>query len=312
MIKTFDGILEAARGLSASCIAVAGADDVTVIEAIQLAEDEGLSRALLFGDPEKISDAIAKVEIPPLQAEIRAADEPCSAAVAAVAVGEADSVMKGNVPTNVLLKAVLARDVVNENVKSLLSHVAVIENPKQNRLLVCTDGGMVVAPNAEVKAQIIDNAIIVAHSLGIKRPKIGLPALMEDKGQDIPSLNDARQLMAWYREGRFGDVEMDGPFGIDVFLDAESALQKKISSPCAGAVDILIAPNADAGNIAIKMALYYAGIDMIGLVVGGITPVILVSRGHSARAKMISIALAKLVGQHQANMRNSQATTLDC
>lgn len=305
MIKTFDGILDAARGLPPSCIAVAGSDDPTVIEAIQLAEDEGLGRALLFGDPDKTKEAMSKLQFLPAHAEIRAAEDPCAATVASVASGEADCVLKGNVGTNVILKAVLARDVSKEQVKALLSHVAVIENPKQNRLLVCTDGGMVVAPDAAMKAQIIDNAIVVAHAMGIERPKIGIPALMEDKGQDIPSLNDARQLMAWHREGRFGEIELDGPFGVDVFLDAEAAAHKKISSPCAGEVDVLIAPNADAGNIAIKMALYYAGIDMIGLVVGGITPVILVSRGHSARAKMISIALAKLVGQHQANLRRN-------
>jgi len=310
MIKTFDGLLMAARGLPESRIAVAGADDETVIEAVQLAEEEGLGHALLFGDAVKIAGVIAKLDIPPTHAEIRAATDPCRDAVAAVDAGEADCVMKGDVPTNALLKAVLARDVESEHIKSLISHVAIIENPRQNRLLIATDGGMVVSPDAEAKARIIDNAIMVARALGIAKPKIGLPALMEDKGQDIPSLNDARRLMAWYREGRFGDVDMDGPFGVDVFLDAEAAAHKDIVSPCAGDVDILVAPNADAGNIAVKLAMYYAGIDMIGLVVGGMTPVILVSRAHSARSKMISIALAKLVGNYQASMRLTRAAAV--
>jgi len=310
MIKTFDGLLMAARGLPESRIAVAGADDETVIEAVQLAEEEGLGHALLFGDAVKIAGVIAKLDIPPTHAEIRSTTDSCRDAVAAVDAGEADCVMKGNAPTNALLKAVLARDVESEHVKSLISHVAIIENPRQNRLLIATDGGMVVSPDAEAKARIIDNAIMVARALGIAKPKIGLPALMEDKGQDIPSLNDARRLMAWYREGRFGDVDMDGPFGVDVFLDAEAAAHKDIVSPCAGDVDILVAPNADAGNIAVKLAMYYAGIDMIGLVVGGMTPVILVSRAHSARSKMISIALAKLVGNYQASMRLTRAAAV--
>ncbi|MCD6119849.1 hypothetical protein J7K50_08450 [bacterium] len=303
MIKTFDGVLEAARGLPASRIAVAGADDTTVIEAIRLAEEEGLGSSLLFGDADKIDEAFDNVEMVPEHSETVAADEPCSAAIDAVARGEADCVMKGNVPTNVLLKAVLSHDVEEEGVKGLLSHVAIIENPRQNRLLLGTDGGMIPFPDAEMKASILLNAIPVARALGAKKPLVGLPALMEDKGQDIPSLNDARRLMAWHREGRFGDIEMDGPFGVDIFLDAESAAHKKIESACAGAVDLLLFPNADSCNIAIKMSLYYTGGDMIGLVVGGITPVILVSRSHSARSKMISIALAKLVGQYQQGFR---------
>lgn len=307
MIKTFDGLLEAARGLPASRIAVAGADDATVIEAVQLAEEEGLGHALLFGDASKIADAIGTLDLAPKRAEVRVSQEPCAAAIEAVSAGEADCVMKGNVPTNVLLKAILARDVGSEHVKSLLSHVAIIENPRQNRLLIATDGGIVVSPDAEMKAQILDNALVVARALGIAKPKVGIPALMEDKGQDIPSLNDARKLMEWHRAGRFGNVDMDGPFGVDVFLDAESAAHKGIASPCAGEVDILLAPNADACNIAVKMVLYFANRDMIGLVVGGITPVILVSRGHSARSKMISIALAKLVGSYQASMRHTSA-----
>lgn len=307
VVRTFDGVLVKARDLPESRIAVAGADDHTVIEAVRLAEEEGLGSALLFGNRAAIEKAISEVDSPPEHAEIVETDEPCSAAVEAVANRKADSVLKGNVPTNVLLRAVLHHDVEDEGIKSLMSHAAIIENPAQSRLLICTDGGMVVDPGVDKKALILDNTITVARALGIETPKIGLPSLMEDKGQDIASLNDARTLMAWHREGRFGAVEMDGPFGVDVFLDSEAASHKKIVSPCAGEVDILLFPNTDACNIAVKMVLYYSKADMIGLVVGGLTPVILVSRAHSPRAKMISIALARIVGNYQQHARRSQA-----
>ncbi len=306
MIRTFDGVLVKARDLPESRIAVAGAEDPTVIEAVRLSEEEGLGSALLFGNRIEIEKAMLKVDSAPKFAEIVDTGDPCFAAVEAVSQGQADSVLKGNVPTNVLLKAVLHRDVEGEGVKSLISHAAIIENPAQSRLLICTDGGMVVDPCAEKKALILDNAITVARAIGIETPKIGLPALMEDKGQDIASLNDARSIIAWHREGRFGAVEMDGPFGVDVFLDSEAATHKKIVSPCAGEVDILLFPNTDSCNIAVKMVLHFAKADMIGLVVGGLTPVILVSRAHSSRAKMISIALARIVGNFQQDVRKHQ------
>ncbi|MEP0814848.1 MAG: phosphate butyryltransferase [bacterium] len=309
MIRTLDGVLLAARDLPASRIAVAGADDPMVIDAVRLAEDEGLGRALLFGNPEAIGVALENASSPPQWSEIVASDDPCAAAVDAVKSGAADSVLKGNVPTNTLLKAVLRRDAGEGGVERLLSHVAIIENYSQNRLLICTDGGMVTDPDVSKKAAILDNAIQVARSLGLECPRIGLPALMEDKGQNISSLNDARKLMEMYKAGRWPDTIMDGPFGVDVFLDEESARHKGISSPCAGAVDILLFPNTDSCNIAVKMVLHYCHMDMIGLVVGGITPVILVSRAHSSRAKLISIALAKIVkrGAAQASSEVRQA-----
>ena len=305
MIRTFEGVLIAARDLPESRIAVAGADDAAVIEAIRLAEEEGLSRALLFGDAEKIRAEMSRCQAAPAHAEIIQSEDSCASAVDAVSGGMADCVLKGNVATNAILKAVLKRDAGEAGVRKLISHVAIIENPPQNRLLICTDGGMVIDPDAGEKAAILDNALVVAHAIGVERPKVGLPALMEDKGQDIKSLNDARELMAMHKGGRWEGIQMDGPFGVDVFLDREAAEHKRIKSALAGEVDILLFPNTDACNLAVKMVLYYCSKDMIGLVVGGLTPVILVSRAHSPRAKLISIALAKLVGQYQQGERAS-------
>jgi len=300
MITSFAELKKAACCGEPTVIAIAGGDSAGAVEFAHLAELEGLANCVFVGDPASIEDTLAQSEHRPENARIHPAP---SSDVAAEAVrlclsGAASFVMKGNVKSNELLKAVLhtGEDEIRDH-SYFLSHTAVIENPRGGKLLQVTDGGMNVLPNLEEKIKIMQNAVLVARRIGIEKPKVILAAGMEDTGQDISAIADARKIVKRHRDGEWPDAIIDGPFGVDLGLDPEAAKVKKIDTPIAGDADIVVVPNLESCNIAVKMVLYYTNAFMLGLVVGGVAPVLLVSRAAPPEANLLSAALAKLVGR---------------
>ncbi len=300
MITSFAELKKAARSGDPAVIAIAGGDSGGAVEFAHLAEHEGIANCVFVGDPASIEDTLAQAKERPERARIHPAP---AADIAAEAVrlclsGGASFVMKGNVKSNELLKAVLHTG--EEKIKGhgyFLSHTAVIENPRAGKLLQVTDGGMNVLPSLKEKIKIMQNAVVVAHRLGIERPKVILAAGMEDTGQDIPAIADARKIVQRHRDGEWPDAVIDGPFGVDLGLDPEASKVKDIDTPIAGDADIVVVPNLESCNIAVKMVLYYTKTFMLGLVVGGVAPVLLVSRAAPPEANLLSAALAKLVGR---------------
>jgi len=216
--------------------------------------------------------------------------------------GRAQFVVKGAVKTDQLLHAVLRTE--EDEIKRqgyFLSHIAFLENPRAGKpstagkLLAVTDGGMNVAPDMDGKMRIMENAIRVMQRLGVKGPKVLLAAGIEDTGQDISAIADAREIVKRHRNGEWEDAIIDGPYGVDIGLDAEAAKVKGIDTPIAGDADIVVCPNLESCNIAVKMVLYYTKRFMLGVVVGGAVPVVLVSRAAPPEANLYSVALAKLL-----------------
>jgi len=300
MITSFAELKKEACCGEPAVIAIAGGDSSGAVEFAHLAELEGIANCVFVGDPASIEDTLAQSEHRPENARIHPApaSDVAAEAVRLCLSGGASFVMKGNVKSNELLKAVLhtGEDEIKDR-GYFLSHTAVIENPRAGKLLQVTDGGMNVLPSLKEKIKIMQNAIAVAHRLGIEKPKVILAAGMEDTGQDIPAIADARKIVKRHHDGEWPDAVIDGPFGVDLGLDPEAAKVKKIDTPIAGDADIVVVPNLESCNIAVKMVLYYTNTFMLGLVVGGIAPVLLVSRAAPPEANLLSAALAKLVGR---------------
>lgn len=299
MIRNFDELHEAVKAGTPMRIAIVGGDNDDCVEFAHMANNEKLATCIFVGDEAAIEKAFA-AHGRPEGADIHncPADE-VEASAEAVRLcneGKAHFILKGKIKTNTLLKAVL--QVIHDEVKNgdrRLSHITVLENPRMNKLLILTDAGMNVAPGINEKIQIMQNAIKVAHSLGIEKPKVIFAAGMEDTGQDFPAIVDAREIVKRHKAGEWQDAIIDGPFGVDVGLEPDAAKEKKIDTPVAGDADIIMVPTLEAGNISIKMVLYYQKSIMLGVVVGGAAPILLVSRAHPPRAKLMSAALAKII-----------------
>lgn len=149
-------------------VAIAGADDPVILEVVEQALELGIANFLLFGQAESISLQSPNIRIIATSSEQEAAEK----AAEAVVNKEADILMKGNLPTGLILKTVLKRE-YQLRAKDLLSHVSVFEIPAYDKPLIISDVAMNIAPNEEEQIQITHNAIEVARKLGIKKTKSG-------------------------------------------------------------------------------------------------------------------------------------------
>lgn len=251
----------------------------------------------LIGPSRAIRSAAAEAAIDLAGVPIVEATDEADAASAGVAMaraGEAQAIMKGSLHTNVLLRAVLAREAGLRRAE-WVSHVFVFDVPTYPKPLLVTDAVVAVAPTLAQKAVICNNAVAVAHSLGIPRPKVAVLSATEDVDPTIPSSVDAAALGKMAERGQIAGAVVDGPLAMDNAISAGSARAKGIDSPVAGLSDILVVPNLEAGNILYKNLTYLVGADAAGVAVGAAVPIILASRADSVRTRIASAALAAMV-----------------
>lgn len=278
-------------------VSVAVAEDREVLQAVEEAQRQGMAQFILFGNKERIEEFISFQSFPVTGTEIIHTEDPeeaCMKAVKSVKEGEADVVMKGFVDTSLILRAVLNKE---HGLRSqhMLSHVAVFDIPRFNRLLMVTDAAMNIAPNVDEKVQIIQNAVEVAHALGIKHPNVAPIAAVEKVRTNMSATIDAALLSKMAERGQITGATIEGPLGLDNAISSEAARHKGIESPVAGRADILLVPDIEAGNILYKSLVYFAGSQLGGLVVGAEAPVIITSRADTHETKLHSIGLALLV-----------------
>lgn len=300
MIRNYRELLAAVQGQpkKPKRVAVAAAQDDAVLEAVDMAQKQGIADFVLVGDQDKIKQVAAKLNISLSGLEILHQPDDRQAAfqaVSLVARGQADVVMKGFVNTADLLRAVLDKE-AGLRTGRVLSHAAVFEVPGWDRLITITDGGMNIAPTLQQKADIIQNAVHLTTVLGIKPAKVAVLAAVEVVNPDMPTTLDAAILSKMADRGQIKGALIDGPLALDNAVSLEAAKHKGITGPVAGCADILLAPDIAAGNLLAKSLTYFAGARMAGLILGAAKPVVITSRADTHEAKVLSIALGALLG----------------
>lgn len=277
--------------------AVANPCDRSALSGAVEAAKLGLILPLLVGPSAKIAEAAAAAGIDLEKLEI--IDTPHSHASAARAVelireGRAEILMKGSLHTDELMAAVVAREGGLRTARRI-SHVFVMDVPTYHKVLIVTDGAINIAPTLEDKADICQNAIDLAISLGLATPKVAILAAVETVTSKMPATIDAAALCKMAQRGQITGGILDGPLAFDNAISAQAAAIKGIQSPVAGDPDILLAPDLEAGNILAKQLSFLANADSAGLVLGARVPVILTSRADSVRSRIASCAVATLV-----------------
>lgn len=298
MINSFSRLIESAADVGPKRVSVAAADDRETLAAIFNASKQGIVEPVLVGNREWITLICKGLGVSSEEWEIIHEKDPMRAsAIAAdmVASGNAHILMKGNVVTSKFLSAALGS--AGGLKKGLLSDVEVYqdESEKKTRLVLVSDGGINISPGIRQKIEIINNAVAVAHRLGMKRPKVALLSGSEKVHPDFQSTIDAVALVKMCQDGAVRDCVVDGPFALDNAIDMDAAKQKGIESPVAGSADILIVPNLEAGNIFCKGLQYYGNKLLIHVAIGAKAPILIDSRTATAQEKMHSIALATLM-----------------
>jgi len=298
MIKDFNMLINESVSLGPKRVAVAAADDRETITAVIEARKIGIAEPVLIGNREWIDLIFERLEESARNIEIIHEKDPVNAATIAADVirsGRNDILMKGNVVTSKFLQAALGPTGGLKD--KLLSDVEVYEdsNGDDRRLVLVSDGGINISPGIRQKIEIINNAVTVAHRLGIRRPKVALLSGSERVHPDFQSTIDAVALVKMCQDGAVGDCVVDGPFALDNAIDRASARQKGIESPVAGNADILIVPNLESGNIFCKGLQYYGNKTLIHVAMGAKAPILIDSRTATAQEKMRSMALATLM-----------------
>jgi phosphotransacetylase len=162
-------------------------------------------------------------------------------------------------------------------------------------MLLITDAAVNVEPDARAKADIVQNAIDLAHVLGVAEPRVALLAAVETVNPDMRATVDAAVLCKMADRGQITGGLLDGPLAFDNAISERAARAKGIVSPVAGRADILLAPDLESGNMLAKQLEYLAGADIAGIVLGARVPIVLTSRADTVRTRLASSAVMALV-----------------
>ena len=288
-------LIDQAAGQPKKTVAVAVAEDHEVIEAVAKAIKLQLAQFRLYGNQEKIMGMLQEHGLQTSEhIEVIAAASSAEAAelsVKAVRNGEADVLMKGNIPTANILKAVLNKE-WGLRKGSVLSHVAAFEVPNYDRLIFVTDAAMNIAPDVTQKAAIIQNTVEVAQAIGMDLPKVAPIAAVEVVNPAMQATIDAAMLTQMNRRGQIKNCVVDGPLALDNAVSQIAAEHKGIVSDVAGKADILLVPTIEAGNVLYKSLVYFADAKVGAMIAGAKAPIVLTSRADSAETKVYSLALA--------------------
>ncbi len=199
-------------------------------------------------------------------------------------------IVKGHIHTDILMKAVLKRD-LNLIGKKRLSHVWHMTLNEDDKPFIITDGVVNVLPKLEVKMHILRNSVDFANKIGISRPKVSILSATEEILESVPSSVEASLITKKAKEENI-KADVFGPLAFDNSVSKKSAAIKKIKNEVAGSADILLVPNVEAGNALVKMMIYFMGACAAGVVLGGKAPVVITSRSDEAEARLASIAAA--------------------
>ena len=292
----YENLLQRCASLEPVPTAVAHPCEASALAGAIEAGEKNLITPILVGPGAKIREVAAAAGIALGSVRIVEAahsHESAAKAVALVRSGEAELLMKGSLHTDELLGAVVARE-TGLRTGRRISHVFIMDVPTYHKVLIITDAAINIAPALDDKVDICQNAIDLAHSLGVERPKVAILAAVETVTAKMPPTIDAAALCKMAERKQITGALLDGPLAFDNAINLQAAKTKGIDSEVAGDPDILLAPDLEAGNILAKMLTYLANADSAGLVLGARVPVILTSRADSLRSRIASCAVAVL------------------
>jgi len=303
----YEKILERCQDLEPVPTSVAYPCDETSLAGAMDAAAQGLITPILVGPAATIREVAAAKGIDLGGAAIEDVPDSHRAAARAVALvreGKAELVMKGSLHSDEILAAVISKE-TGLRTGRRLSHAFLMDVPTYHKVLIVTDGAINIAPTLEDKVHIVQNAIDLARSFGVERPKVAILAAVESVNSKMPATLDAAALCKMADRGQIKGGVLDGPLAFDNAISREAADIKKIKSEVAGDPDILVAPDLEAGNMLAKQLSFLANADSAGLVLGAKVPVILTSRADSLRARIASCAVAVLVAHSRRQQPGS-------
>jgi phosphate butyryltransferase len=277
-------------------LALAVSQDIFSLNALYNAYKAGFIEPVLIGDKEETLLIIQEKELD--FQDVTFVDEPVpekcvQKAVKMVHDGDADILMKGKVPTPVLLRGALNKEWGLRTGK-LLSHLALFEVSTYHKLIAVTDVAMNIAPSLRDKIDIIENSVEFLNNLGIANPKVAVLGAIEMVNENMQATTDAALLSKMNQRDQIKNCLIDGPLAFDNAVSFESAHHKNIKSEVAGDTDLLLMPDIEVGNVLYKSLVFFANARVASVILGASAPIVLTSRSDSEESKFYSILLAAL------------------
>lgn len=211
--------------------------------------------------------------------------------------GHVDALMKGSLHTDEFMSAILAADAGLRTARRV-SHCYLMQTPAYPRPFIITDAAINIAPDLAAKADIVRNAIDLAHIIGVDEPRVAILAAVETVNAHMPATLDAAALCKMADRGQISGGILDGPLALDNAISIAAARIKGIISPVAGCADVLVVPDLESGNMLAKQLEFLGGAASAGIVLGARVPIILTSRADSAETRIASCAVALLIARH--------------
>ncbi|TZE81330.1 bifunctional enoyl-CoA hydratase/phosphate acetyltransferase [Calorimonas adulescens] len=301
MIKNFEELKNKALDSGRMVLSVAAAADETVIAAVEKARKIGIIDVFLVGDKRKIAAIAEEMGVDIKNYEVIDEEDVTGAARTAVKLvhdGQADFVMKGILGTSDLLKSVLDEEIGLRG-KNLLSHIMVYNIPAYHKLLMVTDGGMVISPTMEEKAGIIQNAVELGRALDIEPLKVAALCAVETVNPKMQATVDAKELSEKSKRGEIEGAIVEGPLAFDLAISKEAARHKGVAGEVVGDADCLLVPYIEVGNSIGKCLSYFGGAQCAGIVMGARKPIVLVSRADPPEDKFNSIVLGCVIASNR-------------
>ena len=288
-----NNLINVAKKTGTVAAAIVNAGEIFPMESVHKAVQHNLIIPTFIGDENEIKKYADKLKWDISKYKIiNEKNENNTAPIAAKLASEdkVKIIVKGHIHTDVLIKAVLKRD-LNLIGKKRLSHVWHMTLDKNDKPFIITDGVVNVLPKLEVKMHILRNAVDFANKIGISRPKVAVLSATEEILESVPSSIEADKITKRAKEENI-NADVFGPLAFDNSVSKKSAAIKKIKNDVSGNTDILLVPNVEAGNALVKMMIYFMGACAAGVVLGGKAPVVITSRSDEAEARLASIAAA--------------------
>ncbi|KAF1708447.1 bifunctional enoyl-CoA hydratase/phosphate acetyltransferase [Pseudoxanthomonas sacheonensis] len=293
-------LLDHVRPLGAIKVAVVHPCDEISLKGALDAHDAGLIEPLLVAPRARLEAvaAAAHLDLTAVAIEDVAHSHAAAArAVAIAAAGGVEALMKGSLHTDELMAAVVASD-SGLRTKRRVSHCFLMQTPSYPRPFIITDAAINIAPDLDAKADIVRNAIDLAHMIGVAVPRVAILAAVETVNPRMPATLDAAALCKMADRGQITGGVLDGPLAFDNAVSVAAARIKGIDSPVAGQADVLVVPDLESGNLLAKQLEYLGGAGSAGIALGAKVPIVLVSRADSSQSRIASCAIAVLAARH--------------
>lgn len=298
----FQRLVERVRNLPALRTAIVYPCDRDSLQVALSGQFAGYLAPVLVGPEARIADAAGHAGLDLSRIElVDTPDDPSAAAHRAVELvheAKVRALIKGSLYPDDLMQAVAA-SATGLRGERRLTHAFFLDVPGFARPFLLSDAVLNIAPNLAAKRDIVQNAIGLAHALGVLKPQVAVLAAVEGVTPAIPATADAAALAKMSAQGLITGGDVSGPLTADSALSSDAAQANGVDDPVAGHADVLIVPSLEGGSLMLRTLTAMCGALAAGIVLGARVPIVLAGRHDTMEVRMAACVLASLVAAAQ-------------